>query len=123
MDVLHLVFPIITITGRNRHPQKLRDLKGLLRAAAPEARHHSELTREEVSICGVCLKISERNWLGPACVETSAGRSAGGIPPKPPFRTPRLEPERKGRFQVFLWRQILVKQSYSKYVPQTNIKM
>ena len=27
---------------------------------------------------GVCLKISERNWLGPACVETSAGRSAGG---------------------------------------------
>lgn len=24
------------------------------------------------------MKISERNWLGPACVETSAGRSAGG---------------------------------------------
>jgi len=32
------------------------------------------------------LKISERNWLGPACVETSAGRSAGGIPPTHPFR-------------------------------------
>jgi len=54
---------------------------------------------------GVCLKISERNWLGPACVETSAGN--------PPFRPPRLayptdrrEPEPKGRFQVFLWRQI-----------------
>ncbi|KKT15035.1 MAG: hypothetical protein UW83_C0008G0012 [Parcubacteria group bacterium GW2011_GWD1_44_9] len=29
---------------------------------------------------GVCLKISERNWLG----------SAGGIPPTPPFRPPRL---------------------------------
>jgi len=29
---------------------------------------------------GVCLKISERNWLGPR---------------------PRLEPERKGRFQFF----------------------
>src|SRR3989344_69413 len=36
----------------------------------------------------------------------------GGIPPPPPFRPPRLacptdrrEPERKGRFQVFLWRQ------------------
>jgi len=34
------------------------------------------------------LKISEPNWLGPACVETSAGRSAGG----------RGELERKGRF-------------------------
>src|SRR3989338_1039338 len=103
MDVLHLVFPIITITGRNSHPQKLRDLKGLLRAAAPEARHHSELTREEVSICGVCLKISERNWLGPACVETSAGRSAGGGFPPPPLPPPPLSyPRRRNSFIFFL---------------------
>ena len=49
--------------------------------------------------CGVCLKISERNWLG----------SAGGIPPTPPFRPSRLEPERKGRFQVFSGRSPLAK--------------
>src|SRR3989338_2771030 len=47
---------------------------------------------QKLNICfgGVCLKISEWNWLGPACVETSAGRSAGGrggwggIPPASP---------------------------------------
>ena len=32
--------------------------------------------------------------------------------PKPPFRPPRLEPERKGRFQVFLWRQILLQPDF-----------
>src|SRR3989344_4146595 len=38
------------------------------------------------------------------------GTGGGGgaeLPPPPPSPPPRLEPERKGRFQVFLWRQIL----------------
>ena len=50
--------------------------------------------------CGVCLKISERNSLGPACVETSAGRSAGGIPPRlaeaPAKRATPLPASRQG---------------------------
>jgi len=37
------------------------------------------------------LKISERNWLG----------SAGGIPPAPPFRPPRLEAEAKRTIPSF----------------------
>jgi hypothetical protein len=54
---------------------------------------------------GVCLKIYEQNSLGSGVAE---------FPPNSPFRLPRLacptdrqEPERKERFQVFLWRQIL----------------
>src|SRR3990167_7298780 len=33
---------------------------------------------------GICLKISEQNWLGPACLETSAG-SGGRNSPHTPF--------------------------------------
>jgi hypothetical protein len=44
-----------------------------------------------VKLGGVCLKISERNWLG----------SAGGIPPDPPFRPPRLEAEVKRTISSF----------------------
>ncbi len=46
---------------------------------------------------GVCSKITEPNWLG----------SAGGIPPTSPFARLALKRKRKGRFQAFLWRQIL----------------
>ena len=66
---------------------------------------------------GVCLKISERNWLGPACVETSAGRSADGIPHTHPpsarlalHARPKLLSEggnRSGKDGFkFFWRQI-----------------
>ena len=51
----------------------------LSRAVRPSRRAFT-LSNREVSICGVCLKISERNSLG----------SAGGIPPTPPFRSLRL---------------------------------
>ncbi|OHA05949.1 MAG: hypothetical protein A3A28_03355 [Candidatus Sungbacteria bacterium RIFCSPLOWO2_01_FULL_47_32] len=52
------------------------------RATLASIREHAD----KKCLGGVCLKISERNWLCPACVETSAGRSAGGISPTPSAR-------------------------------------
>jgi len=55
-----------------------------------------------VKLCGVYLKISEPISLtGSAFVETSVDRSAGGIPPEPPFRPPRLEAEAKRTISSF----------------------
>ncbi|TAL49511.1 recombinase family protein, partial [Patescibacteria group bacterium] len=54
--------------------------RAILRSAAVSRPRGATLSNREVSIGGVCLKISERNWLG----------SAGGIPPTPSFRPPRL---------------------------------
>src|SRR3989338_8451655 len=49
-------------------------------------------TRECRALGGVSLKVPERNWLPPTCVETSAGRSAGGIFLTPPPSTHLASP-------------------------------
>jgi len=67
----------------SKMPFKLRK-NTMPRRFAP--RRHLSISLN-VKLGGVCLKISERNWLD----------LAGGIPPKLPFRPPRFEPEWKGK--------------------------
>jgi len=66
------------------------------RPASGGARQQSPKIRI-LKIGGVYLKISEPKL-------RTIGSAGGRAKTTPPFRPPRLEPERKGRFQVFLWR-------------------